>query len=61
MPWKQCSVWECGVRRQGLGLKFLDLRYNLCRVHQEAARGLVSEDGEVRLEELGILCLSRGA
>ena len=26
VPWERCSVWECGVRRKGMGLKFLDLR-----------------------------------
>jgi hypothetical protein len=26
-------VWECGARRHGMSLKFLDLRNNLVRVH----------------------------
>ena len=24
VPWERCSVWECGIMRQGMGLKFLD-------------------------------------
>ena len=61
VPWEQCSVRECGVRRHGLGLKFLDLRDNLRRVHQEVARGVVPQDREVRWEGLGVLLLRRGA
>jgi len=61
VSWERCSVWECGARRHGLGLKFLDLRDNLCRVHNEADRGGVSEDREVRWEGLGVLFFSRGA
>jgi len=37
MPWERCSMWECGIKRQGMGLKFLNLRDYLCRVHQEVA------------------------
>jgi hypothetical protein len=44
-----------------MGLKFLDLRDNLRRVDQEAARVVVSKDREVRWEELGVLFLGRGA
>ena len=61
VPCERCSVRECGVRRQGLGLEFLDLRDNLRRVHQEAARGVVSEDRKVRWKGLGVLLLRRGA
>ena len=61
VPWERCSVRECGVRRQGMGLKFMDLRDNFCRVHQEAARGVISKDIEVRWKGLGVLLLRRGA
>ncbi len=61
VSWERCSVRECGVRRHDLGLKFTGLRDNLCRVHQKAARGVVSEDRKVRWEGLGVLLLRRGA
>ena len=61
MPWERCYAWECGGRREGMSFKFLDLCNNLCRVYQEAARGVVSEDREVCWEGLGVLFLSRGA
>jgi hypothetical protein len=44
-----------------MGLKFLDLRDNLCRVYQKAARGVVFEDREVRAKGLGVFLLRRGA
>jgi hypothetical protein len=44
-----------------MGLEFLDLRYNLCRVHQEATRGVVSKDREIRWEGLGVLFFCSGA
>ena len=53
--------WYCRARRKDMGLKLLDLRDDLRRVYHEAARGVVSEDREVRWEELGVLFLSRGA
>ena len=61
MPRERCPVRKCGVGRHGLGLKFLDLRDNLCRIHQEAARGVISEDREVRWKGLGVLLFRRGA
>ena len=61
VPRERCSVRECGVRRQCLGLKFPDLRDNLCRVHKEAARSVDSEDREARWDGLGVLLLHRGA
>ncbi len=61
VPWERYSVRECGVYRQGMGLKFLDLRDNLRLVHQAQAQGVVSEDREVRWESLGVLLFCRGA
>ncbi len=40
---------------------FLYVRDNLCLVHQEAARIVVSEDREVHWKGMGVLFLSRGA
>ena len=61
LPWERCSVRERGVKRHGLSFKFLYLCDDLCRVHQEAARGVVSEDREVRREGLRVMLLRCGA
>jgi len=61
VPWERCPVRECGVRRHGPGLKFLYLCDNLRRVHPESARGVVSEEREVRRERLGVVLLRSGA
>jgi len=61
VPWEQCPVRKCRVKRQDMGLKYLYLRDNLRRVHQEAVRGVVSEDREVRWKRLGAVLLRRGA
>jgi len=61
VPRERRSVRECGAMRQGMGLKFLDLRVILCRVHKEAARSVVSEYIEDRWEGLGVFPLRRGA
>ena len=43
-PRKRRSRWECGVRRERRGFKLVDLFYNLLRVCDEAARGVVPYD-----------------
>jgi len=61
MLWERCPVRECWVRRHDTGFKFMYMCDDLCRVHQESARGAVSEDIEVRREGLGVFLLRSGA
>ncbi len=60
-PREQRSRWECGVRRESRGFKLVYLSYNLLRVCDKAARGVVPYDREVCGERLRILPFSSRA
>ena len=60
-PRVRCSLWVRGVKRKSLSFKLMYLCDDLERVHDEAARDVVSYDREVRGNGLRVIRLRCGA